>query len=239
MEVGPTCHYFMGGIKVDGETGETRVPGLFATGEVTGGMNGANRLGGNSLSDLLVFGRRAGIGAAAAAAAVDGGAMRSLPEDEIAGAIAEIDHDLSGPGTEDPFKLHRELQTIMGEGVGIFRDGEGLSTAIARLEELQRLAGGLHSPSPRLDYNPGWRLCVELRQMITVSLAVARAALMREESRGGHSRLDHAYYDDYWAEHNIVISRGDDGEMELAPREVVRGDGLSQLVEARKEAERV
>ena len=118
MEVGPTCHYFMGGIRVDGETGETRVPGLFATGEASGGMNGANRLGGNSLSDLLVFGRRAGIGAAAAAAALDGGAPRSLPQDGIAAAAAEIEHDLHGSGTEDPFKLHRELQTIMGAGSG-------------------------------------------------------------------------------------------------------------------------
>ena len=239
MEVGPTCHYFMGGIEVDGETGETRVPGLFATGEATGGMNGANRLGGNSLSDLLVFGRRAGVGAAAAAAAVDGGAPPSLPQDEIAAAAAEIEHDLHGSGTEDPFKLHRELRTIMGEGVGIFRDADGLSHAISRLEELDRRADALRSPSSRLDYNPGWRLCREVRNMVTVSLAIARAALMREESRGGHSRLDHARYDDYWAGHNIVVARGADGDMILEPREVVTSDPLSELVEARKEAERV
>jgi len=97
----------------------------------------------------------------------------------------------------------------------------------------------LHSPSSRLDYNPGWRLCGEMRNMITVSLAVARAALMREESRGGHSRLDHAYYDDYWSEHNILISRDDDGEMTLQPQQVVTSEGLDELVEARKEAERV
>jgi len=239
MEVGPTCHYFMGGIKVDGDSGQTRVPGLFATGEATGGMNGANRLGGNSLSDLLVFGRRAGIGAAAAAAAVDGGAPRSLPSEEVAGAAEEVERYLSGSGSEDPYGLHRELQTIMGEGAGIFRDADGLSRAIARLEELDRRAAGLHSPSSRLDYNPGWRLCGEMRNMITVSLAVARAALMREESRGGHSRLDHAYYDDYWSEHNILISRDDDGEMTLQPQQVVTSDGLDELVEARKEAERV
>jgi succinate dehydrogenase / fumarate reductase, flavoprotein subunit len=239
MEVGPTCHYFMGGIKVDGETGETRVPGLFATGESTGGMNGANRLGGNSLSDLLVFGRRAGIGAAAAAAAIDGDAPRSLPREEIVTAVAEVERDLRGSGGEDPFKLHRELQTIMGEGVGIFRDADGLSHAISRLEELDRRAGDLHSPSSRPDYNPGWRLCAEMRNMITVSLAIARAALMREESRGGHSRLDHAHYDDYWAEHNIAIARDEDGEMELEPRERITFDELSELIEARMEAERV
>ena len=239
MEVGPTCHYFMGGIRVDGETGETRVPGLFATGEASGGMNGANRLGGNSLSDLLVFGRRAGIGAAAAAAAANGASSPSLPHEEIAAAVAEVDHYLHGSGTEDPFKLHRELQTVMGEGVGIFRDSDGLSAAISRLEDLDRRAAGLHAPSARLDYNPGWRLCREVRNMITVSLAVARAALMREESRGGHSRLDHAYYDDYWSEHNIVVSREEDGGMTLEPRDVVKADGLIGLVEARKEAERV
>jgi len=239
MEVGPTCHYFMGGIRVDGETGETRVPGLFATGEASGGMNGANRLGGNSLSDLLVFGRRAGIGAAAAAAAANGASSPSLPQEEIAAAVAEVDHYLHGSGTEDPFKLHRELQTVMGEGVGIFRDSDGLSAAISRLEDLDRRAAGLHAPSARLDYNPGWRLCREVRNMITVSLAVARAALMREESRGGHSRLDHAYYDDYWSEHNIVVSREEDGGMTLEPRDVVKADGLIGLVEARKEAERV
>jgi succinate dehydrogenase/fumarate reductase iron-sulfur protein len=176
MEVGPTCHYFMGGIRVDGETGETCVPGLFATGEATGGMNGANRLGGNSLSDLLVFGRRAGIGAATAASAVDGASPPSLPRAEIAIAEAEVEHHLHGVGTEDPFQLHRELQTVMGEGVGIFRDREGLALAISRLEELDGRAAGLHAPSARLDYNPGWRLCREVRNMITVSLAVARAS---------------------------------------------------------------
>jgi succinate dehydrogenase / fumarate reductase flavoprotein subunit len=235
MEVGPTCHYFMGGIRVDGETGETLVPGLFATGECSGGMNGANRLGGNSLSDLLVFGRRAGIGAAHDAGAAP---TAALPEQELADAQVEIAGYLTGDGDEDPYKLHRELQTVMGEGVGIFRDAAGLGIAIDRLQQLEARAAKLRAPSSRPDYNPGWRLCREVRNMINLSLQVSRAALMREESRGGHSRLDFPRYDDYWSEHNIIISN-DGGAMALQAQPVVKWDGLTELVEARQEAERV
>lgn len=235
MEVGPTCHYFMGGIKVDADTGETCVPGLFATGEVSGGMNGANRLGGNSLGDLLVFGRRAGIGAVDVA---NGAGSISLPADEVARAQSEIDDHLNGGGGEDPFKLHRELQTVMGDGVGIFRDKEGLETAIAGLEALTPRIDNVKAPLTRLDYNPGWQLCTELKNMHTVSLMIAKAALMREESRGGHSRLDHPAYDEYWSEHNIVQHREADGNQVLTPTPVVTGEGLNELIEARKEAEK-
>ena len=235
MEVGPTCHYFMGGIRIDGETGETIVPGLFSTGEASGGMNGANRLGGNSLSDLLVFGRRAGIGAAEHANATP---APELPEQELADAEAEAAGYLTGEGSEDPYKLHRELQAVMGEGVGIFRDEQGLTSAIGRLEALEQRAANLRAPSSRPDYNPGWRLCREVRNMIMVSLQIARAALMREESRGGHSRLDFPRYDEYWSEHNIVVCDRD-GEMTLEARPVIKWDGLTELVEARQEAERV
>ena len=205
MQVGPTCHYFMGGIKVDPDTGETRVPGLFATGEASGGMNGANRLGGNSLGDLLVFGRRAGIGAAETANR--SGAV-SLPAAELSAAETQVDQFLNGDGGdrfENPFEMHKDLQKVMGDGVGIFRDREGLTDAIAKLESLERRADNLRAPSNRVDYNPGWQLCTEVKNMLTVSLMIARAALMREESRGGHSRLDHTGYSDYWGEHNIVI----------------------------------
>jgi succinate dehydrogenase / fumarate reductase flavoprotein subunit len=235
MEVGPTCHYFMGGIRIDGETGETIVPGLFSTGEASGGMNGANRLGGNSLSDLLVFGRRAGIGAAEHANATP---APELPEQELADAEAEAAGYLTGEGSEDPYKLHRELQAVMGEGVGIFRDEQGLTSAIGRLEALEQRAANLRAPSSRPDYNPGWRLCREVRNMIMVSLQIARAALMREESRGGHSRLDFPRYDEYWSEHNIVVCDRD-GEMTHEARPVIKWDGLTELVEARQEAERV
>jgi succinate dehydrogenase flavoprotein subunit len=235
MQVGPTCHYFMGGVKVDPDNGESRVPGLFATGEATGGMNGANRLGGNSLGDLLVFGRRAGEGAAAAA---NSAGPVSLPAEEIAAAQAEIDGYLNGSGTENPFEMHRELQTIMGEGAGIFRDKEDLTEAIAKLEGLEGRVGKLRAPSSRLDYNPGWQLCREVRNMLTVSQMIARGALMREESRGAHSRLDHTGYSDYWGKHNIVVHRDGEHEMALTPTPVLKRDELEDLVEARKEAEK-
>ncbi|MGH2835644.1 MAG: FAD-binding protein [Solirubrobacteraceae bacterium] len=235
MQVGPTCHYFMGGVKVDSDTGQSRVPGLFSTGEASGGMNGANRLGGNSLGDLLVFGRRAGEGAAEIA---NRSAAVSPPAGEIAAAQAEIDGYLNGAGTENPFHMHRELQTIMGDGAGIFRDREGLTEAIGKLEGLQERVGNLRAPSSRLDYNPGWQLCREVRNMLTVSLMIARGALMREESRGAHSRLDHTGYSDYWSEHNIVIHRAGEHEMTLTPTPVMKRDELEELVEARKEAEK-
>ncbi len=235
MQVGPTCHYFMGGVKVDPDTGESRVPGLFATGEASGGMNGANRLGGNSLGDLLVFGRRAGEGAAETA---NRAGTVTLPPEEIAAAQAEIDRYLNGPGTENPFHMHRELQTIMGDGVGIFRDKEDLTAAIAKLDGLEARVVNLKAPSNRLDYNPGWQLCREVKNMLTVSQMIARGALMREESRGAHSRLDFTGYSDYWSEHNIVVARDGEHDMTLTPTPVVKRGELEELVEARKEAEK-
>ncbi len=235
MQVGPTCHYFMGGVRVDADDGQTRVPGLFATGEASGGMNGANRLGGNSLGDLLVFGRRAGIGAAQAANRSE---PVSLPADAVASAQADVDRYLNGSGTENPFQMHKDLQKIMGDGVGIFRDREGLDDAIAKLEQLEQRVGDLRSPSNRLDYNPGWQLCSEVKNMLNVSLMIARGALMREESRGGHSRLDFTAYSDYWGEHNIVTHQDGDDDMVLTPTPVAKRDELADLVEARKEAEK-
>jgi len=235
MQVGPTCHYFMGGIKVDPDTGETRVPGLYATGEASGGMNGANRLGGNSLGDLLVFGRRAGIGAAADANKIS---SAPLPAEELAVAQGEVDTYLNGPGTENPFQMHKDLQKIMGDGAGIFRDKEGLTEAISLLESLESRVDNLKSPSARLEYNPGWQLCREVKNMLTVSLMIARGALMREESRGGHSRLDFTAYSDYWAENNIVVHSKGGYDMALTPTPVFKRDELSELVEARKESEK-
>jgi len=234
MQVGPTCHYFMGGIKVDADTGVTRVPGLYATGECSGGMNGANRLGGNSLGDLVVFGRRAGV--AAAQAAGSAGDV-SLPEAEVQRAQANIDHYLNGPGTENPFQLHRELQKIMGDGVGIFREKEGLETALGRLYDLWDRTANLRAPSNRLDYNPGWQLCREVRNMVTVAKMITQAALMREESRGGHSRLDFTGYDPYWADHNIVIHSDEYGHPVLEPTDTVKQEDLTGLVQSRKEEE--
>jgi succinate dehydrogenase / fumarate reductase flavoprotein subunit len=126
----------------------------------------------------------------------------------------------------------------MGNGAGIFRDEEGLNKAIAEVEEIQRRSLNLKAPLDRPGYNPGWQLCGELRSMITVSLCIARAALARTESRGGHSRLDYTGYDDYWSEHNTLIHEDADGNMVLEQHDVIRGDGLDELVEARKEAEK-
>ena len=235
MEVGPTCHYFMGGIRVDAETGASSVPGLFATGECSGGMNGANRLGGNSLSDLLVFGRRAGLGAAADAGRA---AEPRIAEEQIEDATTEMTWYLSGPGDEDPYRMHSELMATMQDDVGIFRDEVNLNAAVADLDDFQRRAARLRSPSSGTAFNPGWHLCYDVRNMLVVSQAVAHAALMRHESRGAHSRLDYPGYDDYWGEHNIVISKGADGSIQLEPRPVNKALALRALVEQRQEAER-
>jgi succinate dehydrogenase flavoprotein subunit len=235
MEVGPTCHYFMGGIRVDAETGASSVPGLFATGECSGGMNGANRLGGNSLSDLLVFGRRAGLGASDEA---QGTKPPQLAEDQITSAAAELEQFLSGPGNQDPYRLHSELMATMQDDVGIYRDEVGLNAGVADLDDFQRRAAELRSPETGTAFNPGWHLCFDVRNMLVVSQAVAHAALMRHESRGAHSRLDFPGYDDYWGEHNIVIRKGEDGAMQLEARPVIKAPELQGLVERRQEAER-
>jgi succinate dehydrogenase / fumarate reductase flavoprotein subunit len=234
MEVGPTCHYVMGGIRVHAETGASTVPGLFATGECSGGMNGANRLGGNSLSDLLVFGRRTGDAAARHGAVAP---APRLDDAQVADAAAEMTGYLSGPGEEDPYRLHAELQATMQEDVGIFRDEAGLTTAVARLDELERRAASARSASSTTVYNPGWHICRDLRNMIIVSQAATRAAYLRQESRGAHSRLDFPAYDDYWGEHNLVACKDAD-DMRVEPRPVVKTPELAALIEARKEAER-
>jgi succinate dehydrogenase / fumarate reductase flavoprotein subunit len=224
----------MGGIRVDAETGASSVRGLFAAGECSGGMNGANRLGGNSLSDLLVFGKRTGD------CAVRHGAEAPAPridDAEVADAAHEMTRFLSGPGDEDPYRLHEELQTTMQEDVGIFRDDAGLTAAVSRLDELERRAANARSASPTTAYNPGWHLCRDLRNMLIVSQAVARAALLRQESRGAHSRLDFPAFDDYWGEHNIVARQDTDG-MHVEARPVVKSAELATLIEQRKETER-
>jgi succinate dehydrogenase / fumarate reductase flavoprotein subunit len=234
MEVGPTCHYFMGGIQVAAETGQSTVEGLFAAGECSGGMNGANRLGGNSLSDLLVFGKRAG--ECAARYGSEAGTPR-IDEAQAADAAAEMARHLPGPGGEDPYRIHEELKTVMQEDAGIFRDASGLETAIGRIAELRRRAASARAPAGASAFNPGWNLCRDLRNMLIVSEAVARAALLRHESRGAHSRLDFPDYDPFWGEHNIIVRATAEG-MAVEPRPVVTEPALAGLVDARKEAER-
>jgi succinate dehydrogenase flavoprotein subunit len=232
MEVGPTCHYFMGGLVVEPETGATTVAGLFGAGECTGGMNGANRLGGNSLSDLLVFGRRAGEHAREHAAAA---APPVLHDEEVEGAATEMTTFLEGPG-EDPFELQADLQQTMQDHVGIFRGAEGLTAALGEIDALEARQANARAPIAGTAWNPGWHLCCDLRNMLTVAEAVARAALMREESRGAHSRTDFPDYDEQWAWQNIVVRKGADG-MELEPRPVRSRDELAELVAQRQAAE--
>ncbi|MGZ4385679.1 MAG: FAD-binding protein [Gaiellaceae bacterium] len=234
MEVGPTCHYVMGGIKVDADTGASRVPGLYAAGECTGGMNGANRLGGNSLSDLLVFGRRAGAGAADFAQRAPAPTIEAT---ELAEAEAEMSGYFTGSGGENPYVLHAELQGTMQELVGIYRDGAGLTKALESLEQLKQRLRRVDVPEGGRAYNPGWHLCRDLRNMLVCAEAVTRSALRREESRGAHSRLEFPDYDDYWSEHNNLVLMGPDG-MVVEQRPVVKVAELEPLVEERKAQER-
>ena len=187
MEVGPTCHYMMGGVRVDPETQAATVPGLFAVGEVSGGMHGANRLGGNSLSDLIVFGRRAGIGAADFAEGRTG-----PPKVDPAGIASVIDDAFAPFGREDglnPYDVHEELQETMQSLVGIIRTGPELEEALDKLEDLKQKTAKVQVKGGRA-YNPGWNLATDLPSMITTSIAVAQGALHRKESRGGHTRED-------------------------------------------------
>jgi succinate dehydrogenase / fumarate reductase flavoprotein subunit len=234
MEVGPTCHYFMGGMRVEADTAATQIPGLFGAGECTGGMNGANRLGGNSLSDILVFGRRAGESAAAHAA---GAEPPRIDPQETAEAADELYGFLGRDDAEDPYELHAELQAAMQDHVGIFRDAAGLSAAVARIEELKSRAENVGVASTGRAFNPGWHACRDLHNLLVCAEAVTRAALRREESRGAHSRLDFPEYDDeLWGRHNIAVTKGADG-MRVEPVPAVTVAELAGLVERRKEEE--
>ncbi|MET9352207.1 fumarate reductase/succinate dehydrogenase flavoprotein subunit [Streptomyces sp. NPDC006617] len=217
MEVGPTCHYVMGGIAVDSDTAAARgVPGLFAAGEVAGGMHGSNRLGGNSLSDLLVFGRRAGRYAAEyAAGRTDDGARARVDDAQVDAAAAEALRPFSaeaqepdaGP-PENPYTLHQELQQTMNDLVGIIRREAEMKQALEKLAELRVRARRAGVEGHR-QFNPGWHLALDLRNMLLVSECVARAALERTESRGGHTREDHPSMDRRWRPANLICSLAD------------------------------
>ena len=206
MEVGPTTHYMMGGVRVNAATAASTVSGLFAAGEAAAGMHGANRLGGNSLSDLLVFGKIAGQSAA----------NYAQENSKISPHGSEIDESIKKAlepfkkGDENPYHIHQELQEIMEGHVGIVRTGEDIEKGIEKLEKLKDRLPNLHSKGGR-EYNPGWHLCLDLHNMIITSLALAKAALERTESRGAHTRLDHPEYDEDMGKVNIVIRPGPDG----------------------------
>jgi succinate dehydrogenase / fumarate reductase, flavoprotein subunit len=213
MEVGPTTHYVMGGVRVDAETGETTVSGLYAAGEVAGGMHGANRLGGNSLSDLLVFGARTG--SAAAAYAAQRGRQPYVDPVQVGQGARELAEPLERGAGEDPYTLQRDLQDMMQRLVGIFRVDADLREAIAELARLRGRSTSLAIGGGRV-FNPGWNLVFELRNLLTVSEAITRSALQRTESRGAHSRIDHPETDQKgWGGRNSVVRRRSDGSMEV------------------------
>jgi succinate dehydrogenase / fumarate reductase flavoprotein subunit len=233
MEIGPTCHYIMGGIRVDAETGTTGVPGLFAAGECAGGMSGATRLGGNSLSDLLVFGKRAGAAAGDHAVRVEVG---DPDDDDVVDAASEMLAYLGRDG-EDPYELHEELQRTMQRHVGIFRDATGLATAVEALEELKERACRVGVRGTERRFNPGWHLCGDVQNLLVCAEAITRSALVREESRGAHSRLDFPDPSDEWGRYNLVEC-DEAGTMVVERRETVTVGQLEPLVERRKEQER-
>jgi succinate dehydrogenase / fumarate reductase flavoprotein subunit len=204
MEVGPTCHYVMGGIEVDPDTGAASVPGLFAAGECSGGMHGSNRLGGNSLSDLLVFGRRAGAGAVAY---VDGLSQRPVLNDADVSAAEERSLAPFGRAEtgESPYDLHHELQATMNELVGIIRTEDEVAAAVAKIEDIKARAKNVGAAGGRA-FNPGWHLSLDLRNMLIVSEAIAKAALLRQESRGGHTRDDYPGMNPDWRKKLLVCT---------------------------------
>ncbi|MCA9289943.1 MAG: fumarate reductase/succinate dehydrogenase flavoprotein subunit [Phycisphaerales bacterium] len=213
MEVGPTTHYVMGGIRVDGDTQMSTVPGLFAAGECAAGLHGANRLGGNSLSDLLVFGKRAGEHAAAWAKDHDAGTVgEDQATDAMRACLAPLERDGNG---ENPHALQRHLQTMMQDHVGIVRNERDMTHAVEQLADFRARAAVVAAPGSR-QYNGGWHTCLDLPNLLTVSEAVARSALDRTESRGAHFREDHPAKDPSLAGHNTVVRRASDGTMEVS-----------------------
>jgi succinate dehydrogenase / fumarate reductase flavoprotein subunit len=225
MEVGPTLHYFMGGIRVEADSQETTVPGLFACGECAAGMHGANRLGGNSLSDLVVFGKLAGDGAKDYVGKL--ASSPKVPDARIASAIRRATEILNREAGTNPYLLHEQLQATMTKGVGIVRKQDELELAVQELEALKEDAKTMRAPGAS-QYNPGWHEALSMRSLLVTSEAVTRAALMREESRGAHTRLDHPGESAEWVKYNVIIKKGADGTMEVEKR--ARPEGPAHLV---------
>jgi len=212
MEVGPTLHYFMGGIRVHPETQETAVPGLFACGECSAGMHGANRLGGNSLSDLLVFGKLAGEGALKFVK--QNSQNGRVDENQVTSIIRQATDILNREKGLNPFLTHEELQKLMQTYVGIVRNANDLQFAVEELKKFKTNLPQLKAHSTS-QYNPGWNAAIDLSNLAVTAEAVTRAALMREESRGAHTRVDFPDERDEWLKYNVVIRKGSDGEMQV------------------------
>jgi len=227
MEVGPTTHYVMGGVRVNGDTQMSRLPGLFACGECAAGINGANRLGGNSLSDLLVFGKRAGEHAAVYAKEQGAGAVPlDQAQEAERWALSFIDDNR---GNENPFTIQNDLQGSMQDLVGIVRVEKEMQEALGKLETLKQRADKVHVPGNR-EYNPGWHTAMDLSNLLTVSEAITRAALVRKESRGGQFRDDFPAKDDAnFGKVNTITWKGPDGSMNI------RMDTIPEMPEYLKE----
>ena len=212
MEIGPTCHYIMGGVRVDGESQMSNVPGLFACGEVGAGLHGANRLGGNSLSDLIVFGKRAGEFAAKFAkengnVSVDQSQVDASQRD----ALAPFERDVG----EGPYQVQEDLQQVMQDNVNIVREQGQMEFALREIQILKQPAA-LVAVKGNREYNPGWHTALDLRNLLTVSEAITRCAMERKESRGGHFRDDYPDKDPAYATFNFVVKKDTSGEMSLA-----------------------
>ncbi|HLH84644.1 MAG TPA: fumarate reductase/succinate dehydrogenase flavoprotein subunit [Trebonia sp.] len=235
MEIGPTCHYVMGGVEVDPDTAAASVPGLFAAGEVSGGMHGSNRLGGNSLSDLLVFGKRAGDGAADYVESLSG-ARPAAPAAELEAAVAEALAPLSRTDGENPYAVHAELQQTMNDLVGLIRREHEVKQALTELGKFRERAARVSAEGGRA-YNPGWHVALDLRNMLLVAECVALAALERQESRGGHTREDYPEMSAEWRKVNLICTlAGDRVELTHKPLPAMRPDllALFELAELKK-----
>jgi len=231
MEVGPTCHYVMGGVRVDPDTQATNVPGLYAAGEVAGGLHGANRLGGNSLSDLVVFGRRAGMAAAEFAAKQT--APYQVDEAQVRAYIAEALEPFNNPHGENPFALMKELRATMQKNAGIMREESELKAQLEILANLRKRAWNTSVSGSRA-YNPGWHTALDMRLMVEISEAVVLAALARKESRGGHARLDYPDPDPSFARINHIIRRSSDGTLTVVAEPLPEmPDELRKVAEAK------
>jgi succinate dehydrogenase / fumarate reductase flavoprotein subunit len=231
IEVGPTTHYIMGGVHVDPDTQMSRVPGLFAAGECAAGINGANRLGGNSLSDLLVFGKRAGEFAARFAR---DNSLGKIDNDKIDIEARDAVAPFERSGGENPYEIQKDLQEIMQDNVGIVRTESEMQHALEELKKLKDRANRSGIGGNR-EFNPGWHTALDLKNLLTSSEAITRAAIERKESRGAQFRDDHPNKDEKFSKVNTIISRGDDGSMRIRLEPLPEmPDYLKRIVEEMK-----